>query len=167
MDRNDLYQKYDFSQEWDSPHNLEVTADMPDFFRADSDDEDSTSTSFFLLTGAGSVFGGDKALDFAEMTDGSSNTIMAVEAKRDVHWSKPEDIIVDPDQPFPELGGFHVGGFNVTMMDGSVRFVSEKVAPEVLRKLFDPTDGGIITQDELNPLPPEDEQENQADDDGI
>lgn len=167
MERNDLYQQYDFSQEWDSPHNLEVTADMPDFFRADSDDEDSTNTSFFLLTGAGSVFGGEKALDFQEMADGSSNTIMAVEAIRDVHWSKPEDIVIDPKQPFPNLGGFHEGGFNVTMMDGSVRFMSENVAPEVLRKLFNPTDGAIVTPEELNPPSPKEEQENQANDDGI
>ena len=167
MERNDLYQQYDFSQEWDSPHNLEVTADMPDFFRADSDDEDSTNTSFFLLTGAESVFGGEKALDFQEMADGSSNTIMAVEAIRDVHWSKPEDIVIDPKQPFPNLGGFHEGGFNVTMMDGSVRFMSENVAPEVLRKLFNPTDGAIVTPEELNPPSPKEEQENQANDDGI
>ena len=38
-------------------------------------------------------------------------TIMLVEAKRDIPWSKPEDIPFDPDKPVPALGGFFPGIF--------------------------------------------------------
>ena len=162
IEQNEIYEQYDFSQDWDSPHNLAVTSNMPDVFRADWDDEDSTNTSFFLLTGPDSPLGGEKAMGFGEITDGSSNTIMAVEAKRDIHWAKPEDIMVDPEQPFPELGGYHRGGFNVTMMDGSVRFVSENVLPELLMKMFTPAGGEVFTEEEWNPPNPEESPDSAA-----
>ncbi len=143
IERNDIYQKYDFSQEWDSPHNLEVTSEMPDFFRADSDDKETTNTSFFLLTGPGGAYGKEENLTLADFRDGTSNTIMAIEAQRDVHWAKPEDIEIHPDQPLPDFGGYHDGGFNVVRVDGSVAFIPENVAEEYLRQMFTPSGGEI------------------------
>ena len=143
VERQDLYDRYDFIQEWDSPHNLEVTSEMPDFFRSDSDDVDSTNTSFFMLTGPGGVLGQEEMTQFEDMADGSSNTMMLIEAKRQVHWSKPEDILIDPENPLPDFGGFHEGGFNVTMADGSVHFVPENVAENLLRAYFSPAGGEI------------------------
>ncbi len=151
IERQDIYDRYDFTQDWDSPHNLEVTSEMPDVFRSDTDDESSTHTSFFMLTGPGGLFDGETALDFPQITDGSSNTIMAIEARRDVHWAKPEDIVIQPGEPLPPFGGFHEGGFNVAMADGSVRFISEDVAEEVLRKLFTAQGGEITQPSELVP----------------
>jgi len=42
----------------------------------------------------------------ANITDGSSNTILVVEANRDIPWTKPEDLPFNPKGPLPELGGF-------------------------------------------------------------
>lgn len=148
--RSDIYKKYDFTQDWDSPHNLEVTSEMPDYFRSEGDDPDSTNASFFMLTGPGGLPHGTP-FEIRDFTDGTSNTILAVEAKRDVHWSKPEDIYIDPNEPLPDFGGFHKGGFNATMADGSVRFISEKVAADVLRQLFTPAGGEIVDRNLLNP----------------
>ena len=136
--RNDIYDRYDFTQEWNSPHNLEVTSEMPDFFRSDTDDKDSTNASFFMLVGPGGAFDQNESTSFMDFRDGTSNTMTIIEAKRDVHWAKPEDIMIDPEQPLPKFGGFHKGGFNVGMGDGSVRFVSEDVAAEILREYFTP-----------------------------
>ena len=140
IEQRELYDQYDFDQEWDSPHNRRVTAQMPDVFRSSSDDQDSTYTSWFMLTGPEGLGDGVNGSSFSDITDGTSNTALAVEAKRKVHWAKPEDIRIEPGRPVPQLGGFHEGGFNIAMADGSVRFVSDKVAPDVLRALF--TKGG-------------------------
>ena len=34
LGRQDIYDRYDFTQDWNSPHNLDVTSEMPDFFAA-------------------------------------------------------------------------------------------------------------------------------------
>lgn len=149
IEENAIYEKYDFSQDWDSPHNMEVTSKMPDVFRSDMDDKDSTNTSWFMLTGAEGIFG-KPDVSYRDLTDGTSNTILAVESKRSVHWSKPEDIEVDPERPFPKLGGFHEGGINVVLADGSVQFLPEKIAEKTLWKMYTASGGEVI--DHNNPM---------------
>ncbi|MEX2560459.1 MAG: H-X9-DG-CTERM domain-containing protein, partial [Pirellulales bacterium] len=80
-----------------------------------------------------------------------SYTIMAVEARRDIPWTKPEDIAYDPDKPLPELGGHFSDGFNVAMMDGSVRFLAREgkpgqpaVSESVLRALLTMAGGEAV-----------------------
>lgn len=150
IEQSELYEQYDFDQEWNSPHNREVTSRMPDVFRS-GEDEDTTNTSWFMLTGPDGIFDGENSKSFQEITDGTSNTMIAVEAKRSVHWAKPEDIQIDPRRGLPRLGGFHEGGFNVAMADGSVRFISEKTDPEVLWKLYTATGGEVVRNEELDP----------------
>jgi len=57
-----------------------------------------------------------------QITDGTSNTIMLVEAKRDIPWTKPEDIPYDPNKPVPKLGGGFEMDFFIALADGSVHF---------------------------------------------
>ena len=59
---------------------------------------------------------------------------MAVEAAEAVPWTKPEDLVYDPDKPLPKLGGIFKSGFNALLADGSVRFVKKEVKDDILRK---------------------------------
>lgn len=149
----DLYDQYRFDEEWNSPHNQKVTSRMPDFFRSDSDDQDTTNTSWFLLIGPDGAIKPDGPRNIYEISnaDGTSKTIIAIEAKRDMHWAKPEDILVDQKKGMPMLGGFHEGGFHVAFADASVHFIDEKIDPKVVWSLFT-FDGGerINTQDLRN-----------------
>ena len=149
----DLYDQYRFDEEWNSPHNQKVTSRMPDFFRSDSDDQDTTNTSWFLLIGPDGAIKPDGPRNIHEISnaDGTSKTIIAIEAKRDMHWAKPADILVDPKKGMPMLGGYHEGGFHVAFADASVHFIDEKIDPKLLWSLFT-FDGGerINTQDLRN-----------------
>lgn len=153
IEEQELYDQYDFTQEWDSPHNREVTSRMPDVFRSDTDDKDSTNASWFMLSGPDGIFDGEHSKGVREITDGTSNTIIAVEAKRNVHWAKPEDIQIDADRGIPKLGGFFENGFNAAMADGSVRFISDKVDRDVLWQLYTAAGGEVVDRQKLDGAP--------------
>ncbi len=78
--------------------------------------------SYYVLTGEGGIFNdkpAKKGTGFEKILDGTSNTLLLVEAKRDIPWTKPEDIAFDSQKP-PELGGFTPGVFGIAIADGSV-----------------------------------------------
>jgi hypothetical protein len=64
---------------------------------------------------------------------------MLVEAKRDIPWTKPEDIDYDPAKPLPQLGGHFPGGFIAGFADGSVRWIAAQTPADAVRALLDPT----------------------------
>jgi prepilin-type processing-associated H-X9-DG protein len=82
------------------------------------------------------------------ITDGTSNTILAVEAKRDIPWTKPEDLPfeVGPTQP-RSFGGFWPDGFNALFCDGSVRSLKNSIDPTVLGALLTRDGGEVISHD--------------------
>ena len=142
-----LYEQYRFDEPWDSPANLEVLKKMPAAYRNPKDPADSTNTSYFALVGPGTVFSGKGGrppiggTPFAKIRDGAANTLLIVEAKRSVPWTKPEDIPYDPEKPIPKLGGCFEGGFHAGLCDGSVRFISESIDEKVLRAMINTSDG--------------------------
>ncbi len=85
-----------------------------------------------------------------DIRDGASRTIAVVEAQRDVPWTKPEDIEIDPDEtkPLPKFGfGRTDGLFGFTMADGSVHSGVNSVDPKVLRLLFTIADGQVVPEE--------------------
>ena len=87
------------------------------------------------------VFSKREGVRFLDMQDGTSNTLAVVEAKRDIPWTRPDDIVFDPDKAPPTLGGYFKEGFNAGLCDGSVRFISGKIDPAVLKLLISPQGG--------------------------
>jgi hypothetical protein len=72
--------------------------------------------------------------------DGTSNTFFAVEARDTVPWPQPKELQYDANGPLPQLGFPHRNGFLVIMLDGSVRFVSDRASPDAIRAGIDPND---------------------------
>jgi hypothetical protein len=145
-----LYEQYRFDEPWDSPANLEVLKKMPDVYRAAGDPADSTNTSYFALTGPETVFsqtGGAppiRGTRISEIRDGTANTLLVVEAKRSVPWTKPEDLPYDPEKPVPELGGHFEDGFLAALCDGSARLMPKDLDEAVLRMLIEKSDGQVV-----------------------
>ncbi len=88
--------------------------------------------------------GGQLGITFGEILDGTSNTIAIVEARRDIPWTKPEDITFDPNGKLPELGGIFADGFHVGICDGTVNFLSTNINPELLKAYLTPAKGDQI-----------------------
>jgi beta-lactamase regulating signal transducer with metallopeptidase domain len=139
IEQEPLYQQYKMDEPWDSEANKKVLAQMPLIFHSVSEEPPSTNTDFFVLTGKGTMFAGKEGVKLEEITGGTSNTIMIVEAKRDIPWTKPEDIDYDSSKPLPRFGGHFAGGFLAAFADGSVRIVSEGVGQAALRALIGPS----------------------------
>ena len=110
LDQAALYEQYKKDEPWDSPNNKQVLAKMPPVFRDPTDPADSTFSSYFGLTGPSTIFFGKEGAKMSEIPDGTSNTIMLVEAKRDIPWTKPEDIPYAADVA---PGGGGTGGSSV------------------------------------------------------
>ena len=68
--------------------------------------------------------------------DGTRHTIALVEAKRDVPWTKPEDIVYDAQQPLPRFGGWFREGFFAAFADGTVRLVLANNYERTIRNLL-------------------------------
>ena len=146
LDEKTLYNQYHLDEPWDGPNNRKLLDRMPTVYRDPSQANVRPSVpSYFALTGAGTLFPDrPTGLSLADVHDGSSTTLMLIEAKRDIPWTRPDDVAVDPDQPLPTLGGNHPGGFNALLADGSVRFLKPTLGEVTLRALVTPAGGEVV-----------------------
>jgi beta-lactamase regulating signal transducer with metallopeptidase domain len=154
LDQAQLYNQYKFDEPWDSANNKQVLAKMPAVFRDPNDPPDSISSSYYGLVGPSTIFPGKEGTPIVQILDGTSNTIMLVEAKRDIPWTKPEDIPYADDKPLPKLGGHYADIFIAAMCDGSVRAYSQKIDQQLLRALITRAGNEVIDFQQLdNPRP--------------
>ncbi len=85
--------------------------------------------------------------------DGTSNTILAVEAGTPVVWTKPEDVSYDPKKPLPRLGGQFASVIHVLMADGTVRTLARRLDEATLRAAITPAGGEIVDLDKISTTP--------------
>jgi hypothetical protein len=141
LGQEELYKQYHLDEPWDGPNNRKLLDKMPDVFRSPMDKADSTNASYFALVGPGTMFDGKAGTMIKDVLDGTARTILLVEAKRDIPWTKPEDIAYDPDKPLPDLGGYFKDGFHTSFAEGSIHFIPKTVSEKVIRLLIDKDDG--------------------------
>jgi hypothetical protein len=115
-------------------------------FHSPYDDPKSADSGYYALVGPGTVFEGPEGVKISDITDGTGNTLMIVETKRNIPWTKPEDISFDPEKPLPELGGFIEGGFNCALADGSARTLETNRVKDELKWLIMRNDGHPTTE---------------------
>jgi len=133
IDHEALFEQYKFDEPWDSEANKKILAQMPAVFRADNDAPDSTNTSYFVVTGPNTLFSDAEGTRIKSVVDGTAKTLMIVEAKRPVPWTKPEDISYSANQPVPTLGSWVDGQFLSATSDGVVRQLSTGIDDATLR----------------------------------
>jgi hypothetical protein len=150
----DLYDEYHFDEPWDSPANKQFLEKMPDVFRNPADDSVNYNSAYFVLVGRlvdetvngpalQTLFSCKVGVSFRQMTDGTSNIVAMVEAKRDIPWTKPEDIPYDPTGKLPQFGGYFKEGFGLNFGDSHCQFVFEPIKDAALRALISPAAGDV------------------------
>lgn len=98
------------------------------------------------------VMGPNRAMKLADITDGKQNTLLIGEVNAEFkpwghpgNWRDPAKGINRSPNGFG--GPARAGGAQFLMADGSVRFVSEKISPTVLKALSTPNGGEKLEED--------------------
>ncbi|MGF1582294.1 MAG: DUF1559 domain-containing protein [Gemmataceae bacterium] len=139
INQQGLYNRFDRTKPWDHSTNKELIKSMPKMYRVGGEKEKQGYTHFRRFDGPKIP----KTLKFTSFPDGTSNTLMFVEASEPVIWTKPEPLIIREETPLPNLGyaNGRDGGFHAVFADGSYRFIRKEVPEEDLRALILPGDG--------------------------
>ena len=148
LDQQALYDQFHLDEPWDSEHNKPLADMVVATYRSPASQAKPSMASYLTLRGKDTVFPGKGEIRMADITDGTSHTIMVVEVNdaKAVPWTKPDDLKYDEKNPAAGLGGLFPGGFNAAFCDGSVRFISNTIDAETLRNLFNRHDGKVIDQ---------------------
>ncbi len=149
----ELHKQFHVNEPWDSEHNMTLVSKMPAVF-ASSDDLELTSqgqTRLVVPTGAGMAFEGKDGIKIRDFLDGTGNTFIAVEVAADaaVTWTQPDDLAIDVNEPFRNLGGSRGDHFLAAFVDGSVRSIKDSIAADTLKALFTRKSGEILPPDVL------------------
>ena len=102
------------------------------------------------------VLGANRGLKLGQITDGTATTLLAGEINANFRpWAHPINFR-DPAKGINKSpdgfgGPRSAAGANFAMADGSVRFISERVDPGVLRALATPAGGETIAEEVLQP----------------
>lgn len=141
LGHRELYDQYNFAESWDSLSNLNLMEKIPAVYRHPKAPADVTETAYFMISGPGTVQDGLKPPAFSDIPDGTSNTLLFVEARRPIPWTKPEDIAYAREGPIPGLGGYYEDRFFVGLVDGSAVLLKNSIDEELLRQLIEKADG--------------------------
>jgi hypothetical protein len=136
IEQDDLYKKFRLEEPWDSLHNLALLPEMPKIYgRYDHGTTREPYTTFYqVFVGRGAAFEGPQGMKRAnDFPDGTSNTILIVEAGEAVPWTKPADLPYEPDRPLPALGGLFEETIRAAFADGSVRSFGRDTSEAILR----------------------------------
>jgi serine/threonine protein kinase len=159
IEQDPLYRRFKLDEPWDSPSNKALIGSMPVQFDGDVSSDPPNTTRYQAVVGPGTAWEikptlggmfGRKGRLIQEITDGTSNTILVVEAADPVIWTKPDDLKFDGVN-VPRFGGVVKGGFNVALADGSVRFISQRTTPTALRAALTRAGGEVVDLEEQDP----------------
>ncbi len=123
-----LHNEYRFDEPWDSEHNLALVERMPEIYRTPRAPKDQPKghTNYMGFSSEGALLHPKGGVVFREVRDGTSNTILVVESKKSVPWTKPEDLEEIPEFFSPTV---------YSTADGAVH-TKEKLDLELLKKMI-------------------------------
>ncbi|WZO99034.1 DUF1559 domain-containing protein [Isosphaeraceae bacterium EP7] len=173
----DLEQAYDRSTPWDLPPNAEIAKTRIMILTCSAAETVTTAkgfptTSYVGIAGVGAdaatlesghpragIFGYSRVTKISDIRDGTSNTLLVAETDLDLgSWMSGGHstirAVVPAQRPYigvgRPFGGPHKNGANVAFADGSVRFVSATIAPEMIEAMATIAGGEAVSEDGMS-----------------
>jgi hypothetical protein len=158
VEEGQLYREFRLNEPWDSAHNIKLLERMPKIYATPgvkTRDPYATYYQAFVGPNAGfelrlapnAQFGAIGTRLPADFPDGTSFTLLIVEAAEPVPWSKPADLKFDFKGPLPKVGGPYAPGFNAAFADGNVRYYARPPQESILRALITRNGGEVVDPD--------------------
>jgi prepilin-type processing-associated H-X9-DG protein len=147
MEENKLYQQFHLDEPWDSPHNKPLIAKMPEALRPRSATlRAAGKTTLLVPIGKQTVFGPPEGVPIREITDGTSNTILIVDADEAdaVAWTKPDDLNVDGVDAKQVVFGTRKDGVSCAFADGHVERLDPQFTADLVHALLTRNGGEAI-----------------------
>jgi hypothetical protein len=141
LNEQKLFKEFKLTDPWDSPHNKKLLTRMPKVYTPVHGESKPGFTYYQVFTGQGTAFEGIRGTQIIDFTDGTSNTILLIEAGDAVPWTKPADLVYDSKKPLPKLGGLFPDVIHVGVADGSVRTAKRRFNETVMRLMITRNDG--------------------------
>jgi hypothetical protein len=150
LEQNAAYEAFDKDASWDSPQNSVVSSTMIPAYT--HPDDGSTMTSYFMPTGVGLIAEPGKAIKLTDVTDGTSNTILVVDAGYPIGpWAAPKDLDVSSNSAYTIGQGGTIQPRNnqitVLFVDGSTQTYDVASFPLMqLQSMFTRAGGEVVNR---------------------
>jgi hypothetical protein len=106
-------------------------------------------TYYQAVAGPGTIFDPDAKVTLATISDGTSNTLLLVEAGPAVPWTKPADIPFNPAKRPLVLEGPYTDAIHVVNGDGSTHRMKPKLDAELLTAFVTRSGEEIVEENSL------------------
>jgi hypothetical protein len=146
LEQEALYKQFHLDEPWNSEHNKKLIEKMPKIFEDPRVRLEAGKTTIVVPAGKGTLFPPGDGLKIQQITDGTSNTIMIVEAdaKHAVVWTKPADWDFDPREPSAGLFVDLRKQVLAAYADGSVQSLPLPKYEKLLPAMITPQGGEVV-----------------------
>ncbi len=149
LEQDQLYKQFKMDEPWDGKTNKDLLEKMPELLASPRVKVKTKGYTVYQgFAGKGALFGSDQKRGFQHITDGTSNTLFAVEATAAVPWTKPADIPYDEKKDLPDFGKAFDSKPLAAMLDGSTRVLdTKKISMATLKAAVTINGGEVLGSD--------------------
>lgn len=147
-----LYSQFKLNEPWDSEHNRKLLGFLPPVYQSAAAVQKSLPFGHTLMqrpTGKGAIHEPGVPVAILSITDGTSNTVYALEGGEAVPWTKPADLPFDLDKDFPVPVGPYTDAIHIATADGATHRLNPAADPVAVKQLVTRAWGEVIDDRQL------------------